>query len=83
MLVLVLSETVQVAIADNGQGISAATLLRLFEPFFSTKDSTGNGLGLWVCKQIIEKHGGSILVRSRTCEQHGTAFSIVLPVSAQ
>lgn len=83
MLVLILSEIVQVTIADNDQDISATTLLRIFESFFTTKDSTGNGLGLWLCKQIIEKHGGSILVRSRTCEQHGTTFSIVLPVSAQ
>ena len=55
----------------------------VFEPFFTTKGATGNGLGLWVCKQIIEKHSGTIWVRSRTCEPHGTTFSIVLPVSAQ
>lgn len=48
----------------------------------STKGLTGNGLGLWVGKQIIEKHGGSIRVRSRTCEPQGTTFSIVLPVLA-
>jgi two-component system, NtrC family, sensor kinase len=77
------SSRIRITIADNGQGISAATLPRIFEPFFTTKGSTGNGLGLWVCKQIIEKHGGSIWVRSRTCEPHGTTFSIVLPVPAQ
>jgi len=77
------SSRIRITIADNGQGISAATLPRIFEPFFTTKGSTGNGLGLWVCKQIIEKHGGSILLRSRTCEPHGTTFSIVLPVPAQ
>jgi len=77
------SSRIRITIVDNGQGISAATLPRIFEPFFTTKGSTGNGLGLWVCKQIIEKHGGSILVRSRTCEPHGTTFSIVLPVPAQ
>ena len=77
------SSRIRITIADNGQGISAATLPRIFEPFFTTKGSTGNGLGLWVCKQIIEKHGGSMWVRSRTCEPHGTTFSIVLPVSAQ
>jgi signal transduction histidine kinase len=52
---------------------------RIFEPFFTSKGATGNGLGLWVGKQIIEKHGGSIWVRSRTDEPHGTTFSIVLP----
>ena len=73
------SSRIRITIADNGQGISAAVLPRIFEPFFTTKSSTGNGLGLWVCKQIVEKHGGSIWVRSRTCEPHGTTFSIVLP----
>src|SRR5665213_2900552 len=74
---------IRITVADNGQGIGAAVLPRIFEPFFTTKGSTGNGLGLWVCKQIIEKHGGSIRARSRTCEPHGTTFSIVLPVPAQ
>jgi len=77
------SSRIRITIADNGQGISAATLQRIFEPFFTTKGSTGNGLGLWVCKQIIEKHGGSIWARSRTCEPQGTTFSVVLPVPAQ
>jgi signal transduction histidine kinase len=36
---------------------------------------------LWVCKQIIEKHGGSIRARSRTCEPQGTTFSILLPAA--
>lgn len=73
------SSRIRITVADNGQGISAAVLPRIFEPFFTTKGSIGNGLGLWVCKQILEKNGGSIAVRSRTCEPHGTTFSIVLP----
>jgi two-component system NtrC family sensor kinase len=77
------SSRVRITIADNGQGISAATLPRIFEPFFTTKGSTGNGLGLWVCRQIIEKHGGSIWVRSRAYEPQGTTFSMILPVPAQ
>jgi signal transduction histidine kinase len=77
------SARVRITIADNGHGISAATLPRIFEPFFTTKGSTGNGLGLWVCRQIIEKHGGSIRVRSRTIEPHGTTFSIILPGPAR
>ena len=72
---------VRVTVADNGSGIDAATLPRIFEPLFTTKESTGSGLGLWVIKQLIEKHGGSIRVRSRTNnERRGTTFSIVLPV---
>ena len=73
------SSRIRITVADNGQGIDGAALPRLFEPFFTTKGSIGNGLGLWVCKQIIEKHGGSIWIRSRLCEPHGTTFSIVLP----
>jgi PAS domain S-box-containing protein len=72
---------VRVTVADNGTGIDAAALPRIFEPLFTTKESTGSGLGLWVSKQLIEKHGGSIRVRSRTNgERRGTVFSIVLPI---
>jgi signal transduction histidine kinase len=72
---------IRVTVADNGSGINAATLPRIFEPLFTTKEATGSGLGLWVSKQIIDKHKGSIHVRSRTDgERRGTVFSILLPV---
>ena len=72
---------VRVTVADNGHGIEAATLKRIFEPLFTTKGPTGTGLGLWVASQIVEKHGGSIRVRSRTADgKQGTVFSVVLPV---
>jgi PAS domain S-box-containing protein len=72
---------VRVTVADNGTGIDAAALPRIFEPLFTTKESTGSGLGLWVSKQILEKHNGSIRVRSRTNGlRRGTSFSIVLAV---
>jgi signal transduction histidine kinase len=70
---------IRITLADSGQGIDATVLPRIFEPFFTTKGSIGNGLGLWVCKQIIEKHSGTIKVRSRTNDRHGTTFSMVLP----
>ncbi|ADW69576.1 PAS domain-containing sensor histidine kinase [Granulicella tundricola] len=73
------SARIRITLADSGQGIDAAVLPRIFEPFFTTKGSIGNGLGLWVCKQIIEKHSGTIKVRSRTDDRHGTTFSLVLP----
>jgi signal transduction histidine kinase len=73
------SSRIRLTIADDGQGINGAALQKIFQPFFTTKGSTGNGLGLWVCKQILEKHGGSISLRSRTRDQHGTTFSLVLP----
>ena len=72
--------SVRVTVADNGHGIGNAALEEIFKPFFTTKGSVGNGLGLWVSKQIMEKHGGSIQVRSRTTEpQRGTSFSVLLP----
>jgi signal transduction histidine kinase len=61
----------------------AATTKQIFDPFFTTKGSVGTGLGLWVCKQLVEKNGGSIQVRSNTDgKRRGTTFSIVLPAEA-
>jgi PAS domain S-box-containing protein len=72
--------SVRITIVDNGPGISSAAREHLFEPFFTTKGSVGTGLGLWVSKQIIDKHHGSIRVRSQFGgERRGTIFSIVLP----
>ena len=70
-------------VADNGRGIAAATMKQIFEPFFTTKGTVGTGLGLWVCKQLVDKSGGSIRVRSNTDgERRGTTFSVVLPGDA-
>jgi PAS domain S-box-containing protein len=74
---------VRITIADNGSGIDNHQLTRLFEPFYTTK-ANGNGLGLWVAKQIIDNHEGSIRVRSRTDgPQTGTVFSIFLPIESR
>ena len=72
---------VRLTIADTGEGISPRIAERLFEPFQTTKESTGTGLGLWVSRGIVEKHGGHIRTRSQTGEQHGTVFAIWLPVN--
>ncbi len=70
------TDLIRIVVADDGRGISAETLPKILEPFFTTKGLIGNGLGLWVSKQIIEKHGGSIQIRSRTKGQHqGTTFA--------
>ncbi|HEU4636786.1 MAG TPA: ATP-binding protein, partial [Edaphobacter sp.] len=53
---------VTITIADNGTGMDAETCDRIFEPFFSTKDITGTGLGLWISQEIVTKHHGSIRV---------------------
>jgi len=73
---------IRINISDNGKGLSDKALSQIFQPFFTTKGSVGNGLGLWVSKQIVEKHGGSIQVRSSTNgPRQGTTVSVVLPVS--
>ena len=71
---------VRINVADSGSGISAATRKRMFDPFFTTKGTVGTGLGLWVCKQLVEKNNGSIQVRSVTHGIYqGTTFSVLLP----
>ena len=75
---------VRVTVADNGSGIPAADLQRIFEPFYTTKKDTGTGLGLWVSSGIVRKHSGLIRVRSRVDERNsGTVFSIFLPYKAE
>jgi PAS domain S-box-containing protein len=71
---------VRVTVADNGKGVGESSRQHLFEPFFTTKGAIGTGLGLWVSKQIVDKHGGSIRIRSCSEGKHrGTVFSVVLP----
>jgi signal transduction histidine kinase len=70
---------ITITIADTGSGMDARTARRIFEPFFSTKDETGTGLGLWVSLEILEKHQGSIRLRTRTGHGSGTVFRIFLP----
>jgi len=71
---------VRITIADCGHGIATDTRKQIFDPFFTTKGTVGTGLGLWVCKQLVEKNGGSIQVRSNTDGvRRGTTFSVVLP----
>jgi signal transduction histidine kinase len=70
----------RITIADSGRGIPAEVRQRLFEPFFTTKEDVGTGLGLWVCKSIVDKHHGSIRVKSSTEPGRSwTVFSVFLP----
>jgi len=74
---------IRVTVADSGHGMGAATMEEIFEPFFTTKGMVGTGLGLWVSKQLVDKNGGSIRVRSnREGAGRGTTFSVVLPGDA-
>jgi signal transduction histidine kinase len=68
-----------VIIADNGAGISEEVRPHLFQPFFTTKGENGTGLGLWVSRGIVGKHGGTIDVASDTGDSsHGTVVSVFL-----
>ncbi|MCL2381612.1 MAG: ATP-binding protein [Treponema sp.] len=67
----------RINIADTGTGISAENIAKIFEPYFTTKDS-GSGLGLTVVFKIIKEHHGEISVRSR--EGEGSVFFIALPI---
>ena len=74
---------VALLVVDRGTGIGKETLGRIYEPFFSTKGITGTGLGLWVSREIIEKHGGEIQVRTRMTNPSGTAFRVLLPLESK
>jgi signal transduction histidine kinase len=69
-------------VADEGSGIPHHVRHRLFTPFVTTKQSTGTGLGLWVTRGMIEKHGGTVSFRSRTETPSGTIFRVYLPQNA-
>ncbi len=76
------SKGIRFTIADTGAGMEPEIRGRIFEAFFTTKDATGTGLGLWVSHEIIQKHRGMIRVRSRargSGHSSGTVFQIFLP----
>jgi len=72
-------QAVELMVEDNGPGIDPKHLPRVFEPFFTTKKDVGTGLGLYVSKQIVERHGGTIEARSKNDGGHGTVFRVVVP----
>jgi signal transduction histidine kinase len=69
---------VAVEVADTGVGMDPVALGKIFEPYFSTKD-TGTGLGLAIAKKAVEEHGGTIEVASAAGA--GTTMRILLPVT--
>src|ERR1051326_441990 len=69
---------VRISVVDQETGISKATLRRMFEPFYTTKGDTGTGLGLWLTKDIIDRHEGLIQVRNHH-HPRGAVFSIWIP----
>jgi PAS domain S-box-containing protein len=80
----ILRKGVRITIADTGHGMSASVRARVFEPFYTTKDLNGTGLGLWISGGIIARHHGHIALRSSDHPRHhGTVFSIFLPHIAE
>ena len=72
-------------IADTGTGMLPSIRPHLYEPFYTSKEVTGTGLGLWISKGILEKHAGRIHMRSRlqqpgALHSHGTVFTLWLPL---
>ena len=70
---------IRVLVSDDGAGIPAVSRSHIFEPFFTTKGERGTGVGLWVSQGVVEKHNGSIRMKSSTGERHGTTFAVFLP----
>ena len=71
-------EGVAIVVRDTGCGIEPTNLLRIFDPYFTTKQN-GTGLGLALSLKIIEEHGGTIRVSSQP--QQGSTVTIVLPTA--
>ena len=70
-------------IADTGFGMPDLVRNKIFDPFFTTKGIGGTGLGLWVSKDIVDRHHGRLNVRSsQHFERHGTVFTLFLPLDA-
>jgi PAS domain S-box-containing protein len=77
------SRGIRVTVADTGHGMGPQIMKRIYEPFFTTKESIGTGLGLWVSSGIVQKHNGVLRVRSSTRPgQCGTIFALSLPCDA-
>ena len=71
---------IRITIADTGHGMPPAVRARIFEPFYTTKDLNGTGLGLWISSGIVAHHQGRLTVRSSQSLAHqGTVFSLFLP----
>jgi PAS domain S-box-containing protein len=75
---------VELKVEDNGPGIAVEHRTHIFEPFFTTKKDVGTGLGLWVSKEITERHGGNIEVSSgKDNGLGGAVFTVFLPCDGQ
>jgi signal transduction histidine kinase len=76
-----IAHQVTIVVSDNGPGIEADDLSRVYQPFYSTKGQRGTGLGLAVTRKIIDEHGGRIHVHSSP--EEGTTFTIGLTTESK
>jgi signal transduction histidine kinase len=75
------TEGTVITVADTGVGMSNYTLARSFDPFFTTKSNQGNGLGLWISRELADRHGGTLKARSsQRAGQSGSVFQLFLPL---
>lgn len=78
------TDYVRTTIADTGPGIPGEHRGKIFDAFYTTKETTGTGLGLWISRSIVRKHGGTMLVRTLVRPSGGgTVFSVLWPVEPQ
>ena len=73
------AEYARITIADTGDGIRKEIRPQLFRQFFTTKGSSGTGLGLWLTSDIVARNGGKLRFRSRTEAPKGTVFTLYIP----
>lgn len=76
------TDRVGLQLQDTGPGLDAKVIPNLFEPFFTTKES-GIGLGLAICYDIVQNHGGQITVENAELPHHGAVFTIWLPCNGR
>jgi PAS domain S-box-containing protein len=75
---------VRITIADTGHGMTPEVRARIFEPFYTTKDLNGTGLGLWISSGIVARHKGRLTLRTSVHPvHHGTIFSLTLPTEQE
>jgi PAS domain S-box-containing protein len=75
-------KALRLSVEDDGPGIAPENMTSIFEPFFTTKKDVGTGLGLWVSREIVDRHGGSIKVVSpKGNGSSGSIFNVFLPIS--
>ena len=70
-----------ITVADTGGGMSPVTAAKVFEAFYTTKGIGGTGLGLWISKEIVDRHHGTLRLRtSQSPAGSGTVFALFLPM---